>query len=240
MNYLTRETLERHQVEEDVIEECLNIFGDNFELNDFTWNRVTQQNELEDVLLYGWYYINDAVGDYSRNVDKLEEATQVIWDLLRDTPDGKYLTDKMAWIENMIKVDLMYKQLRDQPEHTALEDIEPLSFKVTEHGINGGISLSISSAEELLLKSVQNDDDFGSDDFMYRLFENFIANSEYDWIQPEEVGALTSAPMLGVRDEAGNITHAYGFMDYQVRSAQEVLVANGSVFFAGGETVPYV
>ena len=48
-------------------------------------------------------------------------------------------------------------------------------------------------------------DDFSSDSVMYDFFEEFIANSEWEWIAPEEIGALTSAPILGIRDEEDKI-----------------------------------
>ena len=65
----------------------------------------------------------------------------------------------------------------------------------------------------------------------YDALESLLANSELDWIRPEEVGALTSAPILGFRDEDGEPTAAWGFMDYQVRSFLTDLVENGRAVF---------
>jgi len=66
-------------------------------------------------------------------------------------------------------------------------------------------------------------DDFGCDELMYEFFEEFISNTEWEWISPEDIGALTSAPILGIRDEEENVIEAYGFMDYQVTSLMEEL-----------------
>lgn len=61
--------------------------------------------------------------------------------------------------------------------------------------------------------------------------ESLIANSELDWIAPEEIGALTSAPILGLRNEDGEPIAAWGFMDYQVRSFLSDLVETGKAVF---------
>jgi len=61
--------------------------------------------------------------------------------------------------------------------------------------------------------------------------ESLIANSDLDWIQPEEIAALTSAPILGLRDEHGNPEAAWGFMDYQVKSFLEDLRDRGKAVF---------
>ena len=68
----------------------------------------------------------------------------------------------------------------------------------------------------------------------YDALESMISNSELCWVRPEEIGALTSAPILGFRDENGVPTHAWGFMDYPVRSFLQDLVETGKAVFARG------
>lgn len=63
------------------------------------------------------------------------------------------------------------------------------------------------------------------------VLESLLANSELDWIEPEEIGALTSAPILGLRDENGKPTAAWGFMDYQLRGFLDDLVNEGKAVF---------
>jgi hypothetical protein len=65
----------------------------------------------------------------------------------------------------------------------------------------------------------------------FEALEHLMANSELDWISPEEIGALTDAPMLGLRDEEGIPTAAWGFMDYALRSFLTDLVENGKAVF---------
>ena len=105
--------------------------------------------------------------------------------------------------------------------------------------------------------------DFGSDDFMFEVFERLIANSELDWAQPEYIGALTSAPILVIWGEERPVTpgegpdyhyicgcwhdrdgvlktwtrdpvQAWGFMNYGIRSPQEDLFNDGFVVFQSG------
>jgi hypothetical protein len=88
--------------------------------------------------------------------------------------------------------------------------------------------------------------------------EQMIANSELKWIRPEEIGALTDAPILGLREQARElpkgkdpmyvhyvghwddknwyepVSAAWGFMDYQVRSFLTDLLNTGKAVFIGG------
>jgi hypothetical protein len=86
--------------------------------------------------------------------------------------------------------------------------------------------------------------------------ESLIANSELEWIRPEEIGALTSAPILGIygneTELPANVKHpedlliigrwdgktwyqpvsaAWGFMDYAVRSFLQDLIEDGKAVF---------
>ena len=87
--------------------------------------------------------------------------------------------------------------------------------------------------------------------------EWFIANSELEWIDPEDTGDLTSAPLLGILGEEGiagitvfqenygyvdsghdgrnslvqPILHRWGYPHYQLRSFLADLAENGKVEF---------
>ena len=68
---------------------------------------------------------------------------------------------------------------------------------ITTHG---DLELTVQSEERAELKDAfENKEDFGSDNFMYDFFERLTCNSEYEWIRPEEIGALTDCPILGIR-----------------------------------------
>lgn len=60
--------------------------------------------------------------------------------------------------------------------------------------------LRLQEGDKELLQTVHDEDPeaFGSDNTMFDFFEHLIANSELDWVQPEETGDLTSAPLLGI------------------------------------------
>jgi len=83
-------------------------------------------------------------------------------------------------------------------------------------------------------EEVAGDDSIGHDAFMYDQLGDLLANSEYDWVNPEECGDLTSAPMLGIREEDGSVIKRWAFMDYQVRCVMEDLMDKGQCIFVSG------
>lgn len=92
--------------------------------------------------------------------------------------------------------------------------------------------------------------------------DSLIANSELEWVQPEYIGALTDAPILGIYEDdkplpkgqdelyariTGHwdgvtwyspVFAAWGYMDYQVRSFLADLVDNGKAVFISSGRVP--
>ena len=102
------------------------------------------------------------------------------------------------------------------------------------HDLNtsGCLIIRANAIERENLKELAN----GSGEFDLRAegeaLEHLLANSELDWISPEETGDLTSAPMLGLRDKDGNATDArWAFMDYQIRSFVTDLIETGQAVF---------
>jgi len=95
------------------------------------------------------------------------------------------------------------------------------------------ISLDTDEEKEELEQLFANAE-LDSDKSMYDFFESLIANSELIWISPEEIGALTDAPILGFKDENEKIIEVYAFMDYQVKSVLEELRNNNKVIFQQG------
>jgi len=89
--------------------------------------------------------------------------------------------------------------------------------------------------KESLLEQVQQG---RSQSALYDLLEGIIANSDIDWIQPEEIGALTDAPIFGHvdRDDQGkvvNVGHVWWYPDYMVSDPIEELATKGTVTFVG-------
>ncbi len=125
---------------------------------------------------------------------------------------------------------------------------------------SGNLLIFIDKEEQQELISWKNEEgsDFYSDAFMRDFFEEFLANSEFQWCAPEWIGALTNAPILAIfgkdrpiRDDEneeycnlvgydGTTTYVqdaeevYAFMDYQVISPQEILLKYGEVIFQKG------
>lgn len=127
---------------------------------------------------------------------------------------------------------------------------------------NGQLVITADEATilELIELRTEKPEFFASDRAMHDAFEDLIANSDLDWVEPEYIGALTAAPILGIygetvpsdkapharpvggwHDEDGVYRHwvdpvesAWAFMDYVLRSPLEDLIENGKVIFVGG------
>ncbi len=103
---------------------------------------------------------------------------------------------------------------------------------------------------------------FESNNVMHDVFEYLICNSDYSWIRPEEIGALTDAPILGIRTEERPLKEGedpHGFMhqtgsdgvntfvedvervwwypNYCLRSPQEDLRDEGRVVFQSSNNI---
>lgn len=119
---------------------------------------------------------------------------------------------------------------------------------------NGNLRISIDADEQKILSQTKAElgEEFGCNDVMYDTFEHLIANSELDWVNPEDIGALTNAPILGTFGETNTkacgrhvghwddkdwydpIVDAWGFMSYALMSPQDVLLKQGYVDFQHG------
>jgi hypothetical protein len=120
---------------------------------------------------------------------------------------------------------------------------------------NGFLILYADASEREALKGLANAQGEFTEDAEYQALESLLCNSELDWIRPEEIGALTSAPILGFRDKAKElpanvnpvfahvvghwngktwyepVNAAWGFMDYAVRSFVSDLIETGKAVF---------
>lgn len=66
----------------------------------------------------------------------------------------------------------------------------------------------------------------------YDILDQLSANTELDVIRAEDIGALTSAPILGLRgDSIDEIVTAWAYMDYAVRSFVRALIDTGKAVF---------
>ena len=96
----------------------------------------------------------------------------------------------------------------------------------------------VDEIEQSILRRFSQQD-IGTDTSMRDFFESYLlGDNELEWIDPAETGDLTSAPMLGLRDDGcyrpaqeGKVIERWAFMDYQVRSVLEDLRDPGKVVF---------
>lgn len=108
--------------------------------------------------------------------------------------------------------------------------------------MKGRVTTLISSYGDLLINNAEKDTDWErleslpEDDALAELLEYQTSNG-FEWLRSEEIGALTSAPILGwnvFRDDAGRFEDAdeiYWFEDYQVTDALKVLKAGETLIF---------
>jgi len=100
---------------------------------------------------------------------------------------------------------------------------------------DGSLILKASESERNAIRELMDDPRFGtSTRAESEVLEWLLANSELEYIAPEEIGALTDAPIMGIRNAEGEVTSAWGFMDYAVRSFLTDLVEDGRAVFIGG------
>jgi len=101
------------------------------------------------------------------------------------------------------------------------------------------ITLTPEGRTELQAR-LDNGDNISTDSTLYDLLENCLCNG-WEWIRPEEIGALTSAPILSddcSRDDSGllgQIGAVYWFEKYQIQSPGEELLRVGHVDFDKAE-----
>ena len=105
--------------------------------------------------------------------------------------------------------------------------------------VNGDLVISLTSVGKEAIEAAEADgQNIDAEAFMHDLFEWQTCNG-WEWIAPEEVGALTSAPILSdsaERDDEGQLLtvgRVFWFPNYQVESPVRTLHERGAVTFSG-------
>ena len=117
------------------------------------------------------------------------------------------------------------------------------------------LTIIVDEDEKMQLQELKMElgSEFQSDKALHDFLEPLVANSELQWIDPKDTGDLTDAPMLGILGEESNentgpygafpvghwddkdwyqpILQRWAFMDYQIRSPLNDLLAIGWVNF---------
>ena len=117
-------------------------------------------------------------------------------------------------------------------------------------GVEHGRYVDLEEKEDGNLEIVLTDDgrqeivelqELPEEEAMSTLLEDHMANSSWEWLAPEEIGALTSAMILtcdAERDDEGKLERVgrvYWDSSYQVQSTVEELAKSGRVTWAGAE-----
>lgn len=89
------------------------------------------------------------------------------------------------------------------------------------------LTITADAQDREMLRQAEN---IESDAALHDAFEGLIAIG-LDWINPEECGDLTSAPLLGFRDENGNVLQRWGYEPYALRSPLVDLRDTGQCVF---------
>jgi hypothetical protein len=108
--------------------------------------------------------------------------------------------------------------------------------------VGEGILLKLTDAGREELEAYRTDHlapynwNKGTEEILCNLLEDWLCNG-WEMVPPEDIGALTSAPILSdeiERDDNGEIVKVgavYWFPDYAIICELDVLADNGEVFF---------
>ncbi len=112
-----------------------------------------------------------------------------------------------------------------------------MKFTLTE---TGDLRISIGIEEQMELREAIAES-IESDNYLFiDLLEKVICNSDWEFITPEEIGALTDSFILSdtaTRDDQGklqSIDSVYWYPDYQVKSEGRELAECGEIVFQKG------
>ena len=116
-----------------------------------------------------------------------------------------------------------------------------MSGKYTEFELQADGNLKIALLPEARqdVQEIAASTEWDADTKLAEVLAWQLANG-WTWVRPEDVGALTGAPILSEEvdtDEQGNITQVgtvYWYSDYQVVDPVTQLLENGSIVFTRG------
>jgi len=108
-----------------------------------------------------------------------------------------------------------------------------ITYEINEARTRLTLIADDESRENLKEIAKDNPDWFGTIDCECVTLDQLICNSELWWIMPEEAGVLTDAPILGFRsnEEGAMVTECWAYMQYEVRSFLDDLIADGKAVF---------
>lgn len=175
---------------------------------------------------------------------------------LKTTKNGKWesieeaeaaLTPPNKWLSKMKgRIQAANPSFTDEQVQTKASDLwfhklttaKKKALVGKEESVNESVALDwkkVGHNLEVTLKNPKDAEDINPEDSFEETFEYLMQNG-MDWVSPEEIGALTDAPMFGdvSRDDQGNITDThdvYFYQDYMTKNPSAELKEKGKVIF---------
>lgn len=118
-----------------------------------------------------------------------------------------------------------------------IEKGEFVNLEINEYG---NLVMSITKEGKKYARELLEEDGVSSDDALWAMLEDHLSNG-WDWILPERIGALTSAPIFSndcIEDDHGDIIsigHVWGYMDYMLYNPIKQMLKRGSIVLTKGE-----
>jgi hypothetical protein len=94
--------------------------------------------------------------------------------------------------------------------------------------------ITVDAEERAFLRECSREDDFETDAWLWEYLNQALARTTLEQVKPEEIGALTSAPILAAWASTGHVRKVWAFMDYQTTSVQDELMKHGEARWTYG------
>lgn len=109
-----------------------------------------------------------------------------------------------------------------------------MDFKILPNG-NLKIFWDINNYREIISELEEQDLQwYHRDANLWDLFENLFCDSELEQIDPLEIGALTSSPLVGIRDKNDTVIEVWWYPNYAITSPLEDLIKDDFTIFEIG------
>ncbi len=93
----------------------------------------------------------------------------------------------------------------------------------------------INNYREIISELEEEDPEwFYRDANLWDFFENLFSDSELEQIDPLSIAALTSSPIVGIRDQNETVIQVWWYPNYAIASPLEDLVTEGFTIFQSG------
>ena len=107
-------------------------------------------------------------------------------------------------------------------------------MKLQKDKKNNKLILTAEKLELEILKDYKENELLHTPEAESEIMEDFIANSDFEYIDPADIAALTEAPTIGIKNKGDDIVEAYVWSEYQIINiTQGFDKYNGTIEFEG-------